>query len=133
MGFSSFFKRPELFKAALLLLEILLVQRCSASAVLSLVQGNQRLRAFAAPVHEGGGEVFKIQMFLTRHSSHPHPTHHHPSELASAAVPALDRGFAPGSSAKPPFFFFFLPGVRLALFPPSRRTVVSKLSTSCSV
>lgn len=36
MGVFSFFKRPELFKAGLLLLEILLVQRCSTSALLCL-------------------------------------------------------------------------------------------------
>lgn len=36
MGFSSFFKRPELFKAGLLLLEMLLVQRCPTSALLCL-------------------------------------------------------------------------------------------------
>lgn len=36
MGFSSFFKRPELFKEGLLLLEILLVQGCSTSALLCL-------------------------------------------------------------------------------------------------
>lgn len=33
--FFSFFKRPELFKAGLLLLEILLVQMCPTSALLS--------------------------------------------------------------------------------------------------
>lgn len=37
MFFFSFFKRPELVKAGLLLLEILLLQRCSTSALLCLV------------------------------------------------------------------------------------------------
>lgn len=56
MGFFSFFKRPEVFKAGLLLLEILSVQRWPnfCLAVLSLGQGNQRLRAFAALYGKGG-------------------------------------------------------------------------------
>lgn len=70
-------------------------------------------------------------MLLSRLGSQPEMT------PAAETMTALERGIAPvvrgGLAALLSTVFFFLSGVRLALFHHSRRNVVSKLGTNYSV